>query len=562
MIKNRDREVALQQKLGIKVKVLRAFGATVALGAIILVFLYPVISLLGLGFGRISSGTTQILAQETTWQALKQTIYLASVATGLATGLGIFLAGALYRYRVWGKEFFQFALTLPFVLPTIGVASAFKVLFSAEGYLGFLGWEHSNQAVIAAMVFYNTALVARTLGPIWVRLDQASIEVARSLGANPRQVFLRVVLPQLGGAIASAGALVFLYCCSSYSLVMVLGGVGVTTLEKEIYTLTNIDLDLGGAAVLSFLQIIVVALALSLSTFLQKKASRCLSLQAKPLYLPKTSSSYIHIFCSYLVIFIGFMLPIWQVVWRSLHRSGSFTFANYGDLFNPDSSILLDGSVGEALKFSLMSAVQGGVIATLLGTLVALLVSAPGRKKWRLLMQGIDHLYMLPLGISSVTIGLGLLVSLAAPPWNLAESGLLLPLAQALVAVPVVLRVVKPALQGIDQDLRTTSALCGASPLQVWWENDRRILQLAGGSAFAFAFAICLGEFGAASFLVMPEKLTLPVLIYRLQISAGAVENGMATAAAVVLCLVNGIVMSLAQKLFQSDPQALLKDRT
>ena len=72
---------------------------------------------------------------------------------------------------------------------------------------------------------------------------------------------------------------------------------------------------------------------------------------------------------------------------------------------------------------------------------------------------------MLPLGVCAVTLGFGFLITLDQPPLDLRDSPLLVPIAQALVALPLVVRTLVPVLGGIDDRQRQAAASLGASPL-------------------------------------------------------------------------------------------------
>jgi ABC-type sulfate transport system permease component len=67
---------------------------------------------------------------------------------------------------------------------------------------------------------------------------------------------------------------------------------------------------------------------------------------------------------------------------------------------------------------------------------------------------------------------------------------LLVPLAQALVAVPFVVRTMLPVLRGIDERLREAAATLGATPRRVWREIDLPIVSRAGLVAAGFSFAV------------------------------------------------------------------------
>ena len=79
---------------------------------------------------------------------------------------------------------------------------------------------------------------------------------------------------------------------------------------------------------------------------------------------------------------------------------------------------------------------------------------------------------MLPLGTSAVTVGFGFLVALDRWPLDLRAKAILVPIAQAVVAIPFVIRAVVPALRSIDPRLRDAAAVLGASPRRVWREVD------------------------------------------------------------------------------------------
>lgn len=518
-------------------------------------FFYPVLALLWLGVGQAEESgylTTlwRVITDSLTWRAIADTLFMAIGGTVISVLVGLPLSWVLYCLDFPFRTILRALVTIPFVLPTIGVAAAFKALLAEGGWIAFLELDGTKGAVILAMVFYNVSLIVRTVGPVWARLTGRAPQAARTLGASPTRAFFTVTFPQLLGAIASGASLVFLYCCSSYSLVMILGGIGVSTLESQIYQTTSIDLDLASAAVLAMLQVIMVVLALSVSQYFQNKARTSARLKTVENVRTAKGWHYFTIAGSVVVIMLLIVMPMAQVITRSFRRRGQWTLQNYLDLTRADASILIEQPVINSLGVSLRTAFIGAIVSTLLGALVAAVTSRHYRNQHlQKAAEIFDSLNMLPLGVSSVVIGLGFLITLAAPPWNLAESPFLLPIAQALGAAPLVIRLMRPILQTVNPRLREAAATLGARPLRVFLTIDGPYIWSALVVAFGFAFAVCFGEFGAASFLVLPESLTLPVMIYKLSGSAGPAENGMAMAAAVILCLTCSAVMSAVEAL-------------
>jgi len=156
---------------------------------------------------------------------------------------------------------------------------------------------------------------------------------------------------------------------------------------------------------------------------------------------------------------------------------------------------------------------------------------------------------MLPLGVSAVTLGFGFLVALDRPPVEFRDSPFLVPVAQALVALPLVVRVLAPVLQGIDERQRQAAASLGAGPLRTLVTVELPVVWRPLLVAAGFAVAVSLGEFGATSFLARDENPTLPVVIYQLISRPGPQNYGMALAASVVLAALTAAVVLAIESL-------------
>ena len=203
-----------------------------------------------------------------------------------------------------------------------------------------------------------------------------------------------------------------------------------------------------------------------------------------------------------------------------------------------------------ALANSWRVAVDATLLAMLLGVLVSLAVSRrPRARSGRRAVALLDSVFMLPLGVSAVTLGFGFLVTLDRPPLDLRSSAVLVPIAQAMVALPLVVRTLVPVLRSLEPRQRQAAASLGASPLRVALSVDLPVLWRPLLAATGFAFAVSLGEFGATSFLARPENPTLPVVIYQLVSRPGDQNFGMALAASVVLGLVTVAVMAAVERL-------------
>ena len=536
-------------------------AAAIPLAFLAVFFLWPVLSLVvvGLGGGElVGSGQLgsplEILQEPRTRRVIGQTLAQASAGTALSLVLGVPSAFVLYRLRFRGQQLLRGLSTLPFVLPTVVVGIGFTALLGPGGPLYWLGLDQSFLAIVLALAFFNVAVVARTVGGFWSSLDPRQEQAAQLLGASPARVFLTVTLPRLAPAIASAAALVFLFCATSFGVVLVLGGRTFSNVETEIYRLAVQFLDLRGAAVLSLVQFAIVAAVLLVSGMLRSRREQATAMRYEADRGTKPTASHlvpVSVFAATTLLLHA--LPLATLVTRSLRDASGWTLANYQHLVDPPARSKMSGTVFDAIRVSLEFAAVATALSLLLGLLVALVASR--RPRSRLLRRGIalfDAAVMLPLGVSAVTLGFGLLLTMNRPlglGFDLRTSAALIPIAQALVALPLVVRSLLPSLRALDPKQREAAALLGAGPWRVLATIDLRVIMAPLGLGFGFAFATSLGEFGATSFLVRPGSQTLPVMVASLVSKQGAENYGMALAGAVVLGVITAAVMLAAEQL-------------
>ncbi|MDO4683860.1 MAG: iron ABC transporter permease [Lautropia sp.] len=505
--------------------------------ALLLFFAWPVGAMLARGLG---SGALAVLAEERSWRLVGTTLWLALAGTAGSVLLGLPGAWILHVCRFPGQRLLRAVATIPFVLPTVVVGIAFRFLLGHGGPYAGLGLDGTPAAIIAAMVFFNFSVIVRTVGTMWASLDPRMAEAAQMLGAGPVRVFLTVTLPALRGAIASGASLVFLFCASAYGLVMTLGGL--STLESEIWTQSNL-LDFDAAAGLSLLQFLIVILALGLSSVAARGTPQRLR-RATPRPLRRRDLPALLLT---LGVVLGLIIaPLLSLLLRSFRQGEQWTLDNYRLLASTGKGFSGGSTVLEALQNSLATALQASVLALAIGVPLALALSRPWRHPHtRRLQSLIETLAMAPLGVSAVTLGFGFLIALQAPPLRMGSE--LVPIAQAMVAMPMVLRALLPILRAINPRLRDAAALLGASPARILCTIDLPMAWRGLRLAIGFAFAMSLGEFGAASFLATGDDITLPVLIARLLGRPGAHNYGMAMAASVILGAVTATIMALCE---------------
>lgn len=505
-----------------------------------LFFIYPVVGMLARGFvveGHFTPGAVlEVLGRGRTHQVLWFTLWSSGVATLGAVVLGVPIAYALHALDFRGRGLLQVAIVVPFVLPTVVVGVAFRQLIAAGGWLEGLGLDGSSGAIIAALVFFNLSVVVRTVGAMWGSLDVRREQAALVLGATPAQVFRTVTLPALRPAILAAASVVFLFCATAFGVVLTLGGLKQANIETEIWLLTAHQLDLTAAAALSVLQVLVIVGLLVATKSLERRSSGGTGRRV----LVKPSRAHVPVLIWTGIVVLLLALPMVSLLVRSLQYDARWSLHNYAALAVHDEPSAL-----QALSNSLQIAAVAALIALVLGVLVAWLISGSAGLATRVF----EAAFMLPLGVSAVTVGFGFLITLGRPPLALLSWPWLVPIAQATVALPLVVRTVAPMLKSIDDRQRQVAASLGASPWRVALTVDLPLIWRSLLAAAGFAFAVSLGEFGATSFLARDEVPTLPVMIYRLIGHPGQANAGTAMAASVVLAALTALVMLMVDRL-------------
>jgi thiamine transport system permease protein len=527
----------------------RGRGSALALGPIAflaVVFIWPLVLVLARGLavedGLPLAPLAEVLTDPYLRGVVRFTLWQAVASTLLTLTVGLPVAAVLTHLDFPGRRAIEAFTLVPFVLPTVVVATAFVALLGRLAPVVDL--RRSVAAILLAHVFFNVSVVVRTVGGLWAHLDAAPVLAARTLGAGRLRAFLLVTLPRLRPAIIAAASIVFLFTFTSFGVVLILGGPGRATLEVEIHRATAQLLDLRTAAAISVLQLLAVLAMLTLYGRTRRRlAARPLTAAGRLRRRPSGPGDLAAITGAVGLLTLLQGLPLAALVERSLRVGDGYGTAHFRTLAAPTREAVLSVVPLVAVRNSLAFAAAATVIALTVGTAAAL-AAAQGTRTARLM----DSALMLPLGTSAVTLGLGLLLAFRSGPLAGRGSLLLVPLAQSLVAIPFVVRTMLPVLQGIDVRLREAAATLGATPRRIWREIDLPIVSRAGLVAAGFSFAVTVGEFGATIFVARASHPTIPVAIYRALGLPGQVNLGRAMALSVLLALITGTVVLLIDR--------------
>lgn len=473
------------------------------------------------------------------------TVQQAAVSTAATLVVGLPLAWRAHHAQGAEKRLMLSLLTIPFVMPAVVVGAAFTALVGPNGLLNqglmsALGLSepplrllHTYALVIIAHLFYNVSVVVRIVSSYWDQLDRRLRDAAEVLGASPWVRFQSLELPLLWPGLLSASLLVFLFCFSSFGVVLILGGLQFTTLEVEIYRQAVSFFDLRSATALALIQLAVTFSVMSVQTRLQARMGRAhvlTSQRKRGVSLRSRLSKALPGSLSWISVSL-LLLPLAALAVRSVTLGeDAFTMSHYVGLFGTYTGTGFLASPSVAVRNSFLYGLAAAAVSVVLGICMSYAVHRAPRtwSRW------MDPFFLLPLGTSTVTLGLGYILAmgpLRTSPW-------LVPMAHSLIALPFVLRIVLPSLRGHSPLLGEASATLGAGRYATWRHVDLPLLTPALAVALVFAFLASLGEFGATLLVARPQQPTIPLMIYRALGQPGLANLGEALAlSGILMCL-------------------------
>ena len=474
----------------------------------------------------------------TTWQA--------AVSTAITLALAMPCAYVFAHYDFRGKTLVLAVVTIPFVLPTVVVAVAFSALLGPSGMANAalqqlpgvhpapIDLSNSIWLILAAHVFYNVALAARVIAAAWAIVDQRIGEAAPILGAGPLRRFVRITLPQLRPAILASGSLVFLFCFTSFGVVLILGGPRYSTIETEIYRELVFLFRPPLAAALALIQLAVTFGFLAVYSRLSRATGGSSTARR-----PRGGGSRRERAAAATVIVLLLAVtaaPLLALAERSVHGSGGYTLEFY--------RALGENSRKQALFITPIRAIWNSLSFAAIATVLALplgILTAYGVQKLRARLGSlVEALLLLPLGVSAVTLGLGFIITFDEAPLNLRGTRWLLIVAHTLAAYPFVARAVGAQLRAIDPRLREAARVLGEGAAGVFLRVDLPLIWRSLVIGSVFAFAASMGEFGATLLIARPEWPTLPLAVFRYLGQPGELNYGQALAMSTILMAVTG----------------------
>ncbi|UYV37806.1 thiamine/thiamine pyrophosphate ABC transporter permease ThiP [Rhodobacteraceae bacterium D3-12] len=447
------------------------------------------------------------------WGTVRFTVFQAFLSALISVLLAVPVAKALARRRFFGRKLLITLLGAPFILPVIVAVVGLLAVFGRSGIvnqlLGVFGAEpisiYGLKGVVLAHVFFNLPLATRMILQGWQAIPGERFRLAATLGMTPWQVSRTLEWPMLRSLVPGAAMVIFVLCLSSFAVALTLGGgPRATTIELAIYQSFRLDFDLGRAAMLSMVQLVLAGGAAAVALALAAPAGFGAGLDRVVRRFEAERGAVRVLDGVVLVAAAGFLLlPLGMIVLSGIAGLGRV----------PDV-------VYEAALVSLGIA----LVSTALTVGLALALARQG-EVWG----------YLGLAISPMVIGTGafLILNPVIDPRLVA-----LPVTatvNALMALPFAVRILAPEMRAIEAEygrLADSLGLFGWARMR-WLILPR--LRKSLGFAAGLAAALSMGDLGVVALFAAPDWATLPLQMYRLM---GAYQmQAAAGAGLILLCL-------------------------
>nr|WP_203644377.1 ABC transporter permease subunit [Streptomyces sp. SID14478] len=194
--------------------------------------------------------------------------------------------------------------------------------------------------------------------------------------------------------------------------------------------------------------------------------------------------------------------------WSGAFPSG-FTASHYDAATSGDSLTALTTSLVTAVTASLLALLVGGWAA-----LAATSLKKGAPRSARLGGRAMDTLFMLPVAVPSVVVGLAVLVAFSKPPMLLNGTRWIVIIAHAILVTAFAYQSVSAAIVRLDPAYEQAAASLGARPAYVLWKVKLPLLLPSLNAAAGLCFALSMGELSATMMLYPPDWMPLPVQIY------------------------------------------------
>ena len=304
---------------------------------ILLFFLAPILIILSSVFADYSENWSHIYEYVLGDYILNSLILVSGVSL-LVMIIGSLTAWLVTNYQFFGKRFFEWGLILPLAMPPYILAYTFTGLFDSYGTMNEIARSLFNleqnevlfpniRNIYGAIIVFSFTLypyvylICRTA---FLNQSRSMFEVGRTLGLSQASIFLKLALPLVRPALIAGTMIVAMETLSDFGAV---DHFAISTFTTGIFRTWYGMYDLTTAMQLASMLLIFITFCLVIERTSRKNANySTIGSNFKPTQVTRLGSlgSSVCFFVCFVPIFIGFILPILEILNWSLRFNTSF----------------------------------------------------------------------------------------------------------------------------------------------------------------------------------------------------------------------------------------------
>jgi iron(III) transport system permease protein len=458
-----------------------------------------------------------VFGQKRLVRALTNTLAASGWTALWATAIGAALAFATARTDMPLRRTLSILVIGSFITSSYLLAFAYVVLLGPNAgvinqlLVGLLGLDEgpfdiygfSGYVFVATLeavplVFLATTAALQTI-------DGSFENAARILGAGPLRVALTITLPLIAPSIGAGALLAFISTLSLYGAPAILG---VRVVPTEIQALLGYPARFDLAAGMSLYLMGLALIGLTVYRRLLARAGRYVTITGKwgppePMRLGALRWPVCALALAYVGVTLFLPYTVLGYAASTTAVGAPFSLANL--TFDNFAFILTDGLTLRGFQNSLILSTGAAGVSIALAAVIAFLEV---RRRDLRAMRLVDIVVMLPFGIPSVVIAVGLILAFIRPPLVLYGTLWIIGLAYVVKFLPVAIRTLAALFEQIDPALEEAARIAGSSPTGAFLKISLPLVRPGLVSAGFLVFIPCFRELGASIILASPYNET------------------------------------------------------
>ncbi|GGE54802.1 iron ABC transporter permease [Agaricicola taiwanensis] len=494
-----------------------------------------------------------VLSSSAFWEAAYNTAIVLAVSGSLSILIGTIFAWLNERTDAQMGFVSKFLPVLPLLVPSVAMSIGW--IFLAQETSGFLNvfirWLADfagiemrrgplNISTWSGLIFvYTLHLVPFSYLIVSVafrNLDPAYEEAARMSGAGRLRVFLKISSASVLPAIMNSALLVTIVGIAMYSVPVIIGSVA----RIDVLSVMTVNLVRGvyppriaEGVVISLILTAVVLGVWWLQRYMSGRQRHATiggkaggtslvelgawKWVARVLVLAFVAASTV-------LPFVALLLVALQPFWSPAIDVSMLSLQHFEELFQA-------GITKRALTTSLTLGVVGATIGMIVAAV--LMEYARDRGGWR--ANTVLGIVRLPGAVINVVLGVGFLIVLGAPPFNLQGTALILLLAYIVIYMPQAATAAGSAIEQVGGELIESGRMAGAGKSRVFGRITLPLILPGLAAGWAMIFVVMVGDLTASALLAGTRNPVVGFVILDIW------ENGLYSALAALSALISMI---------------------